>query len=61
MIYSSYSYEEAIFCSIDGLYARQYNIPPEVITQKIPMLTFAGENPLLSFVTPPQATSEGLM
>lgn len=48
-------YEEAIFCSIDGLYAQQYHVAPEVITQKIPLLTFAGENPLLSF-----ATSEGL-
>lgn len=43
------SYEDALFCSIDKLYALQYNISPDVITHEIPRLTFAGENPLLRF------------
>lgn len=42
-------YQEAIFGSIDRLYALQYNISPEVITYAIPVLTFTGDNPLLRF------------
>lgn len=42
-------YEETLFCSIDKLYALQYDISSDVITHEIPRLTFAGENPLLHF------------
>lgn len=42
-------YEEAIFGSIDTLYARHYHISPDVINHEIPVLTFGGVNPLLRF------------
>ena len=46
----SLPYQDALFCSIDVVYARQYGISPDVIKRQVPALTFAGENPLLRFV-----------
>lgn len=43
-------YEEALFCSIDKLYALQYGISPDIINRKISALTFDGENPLLPYL-----------
>nr|BBH86230.1 hypothetical protein KTC_09810 [Thermosporothrix sp. COM3] len=43
-------YENALFCSIDRLYARQYGISPEVIQREIPLLMFTCENPILRFI-----------
>lgn len=46
----SLPYQDALVCSIDVMYARQYGISPDVIKRQVPALTFAGENPLLRFV-----------
>ncbi len=46
-------YQDALFGSIDLLYARQYGISPKVITEEIPELTFAAPNPFLRFSSTP--------
>lgn len=39
-----FNYQNALFCSVDTLYSKKYNIPKNIIN-KIPKITFSMENP----------------
>jgi len=42
------NYDDAIFCSIDMLYARKYGVERDLINKRLPHLTFQGPNPFES-------------
>jgi adenylate cyclase class 2 len=42
-----FGFSKALFCSITTLYSQKYNIPEEIINNKIPRICFNEENPFL--------------
>ncbi len=40
-----FNFDEALFCSVDKIYALRYGISEEVITKQTPGLKFTGSNP----------------
>lgn len=42
------NYNNALFCSVDVLYAKKYNISEDVVNNQTPKIIFEGENPFLN-------------
>jgi len=40
-----FDYKKALFCSVDTLYNRKYNVSEEIINDKTPEIKFNGKNP----------------
>ncbi len=42
-----FDYQKALFCSVDTIYNRKYNVPEEVVIHKTPEIKFDGKNPFI--------------
>jgi len=42
-----FDYKDALFCSIDTLYSRKYNLSEDIINNQIPKIVFGMENPFV--------------
>lgn len=42
-----FNYSDALFCSVDTLYSKKYNIPNNIINNKIPEIIFGENNPFI--------------
>lgn len=42
-------YSQALFCAVDAIYSKKYNLPEDVINNKIPEIIFGQENPFIKF------------
>ncbi len=42
-----FDYEKALFCSVDLIYSKKYNVPVDLINNGIPKIVFNMENPFI--------------
>jgi len=42
-----FDYQDALFCSIDTLYSRKYNLPEDIINNQTPKIVFEMKNPFV--------------
>lgn len=42
-----FDYDKALFCAVDVLYSKKYNVPTDLINNQTPEIKFEGENPFI--------------